>query len=232
MPRRRHREIHVTQRAGWLRAAVLGANDGVVSTASLIVGVASANSTQAAIITAGVASLVAGAMSMAAGEYVSVSSQVDLESAAVEVERRELEDDQAGEKKELANIYIKRGLSTELANDVAEQLMEHDALDAHLRDELGITDLTKPRPSQAAFASAVSYATGALLPLLTVFVAPQAWLVPSVAIVSMIVFVILGAVAARTGGANMMSGAFRVLIWGTLAMAVTAGLGKLFGALA
>jgi vacuolar iron transporter family protein len=231
MPRRRHREIHVTQRAGWLRAAVLGANDGVVSTASLIVGVAFANSTQAAIVTAGVASLVAGAMSMAAGEYVSVSSQADLESAAVEVERRELEDDQAGEKKELANIYIKRGLSTELATHVAEQLMEHDALDAHLRDELGITDLTKPRPLQAASASAISYATGALLPLLTVFVASQAWLVPSVAIVSMIVFVILGAVAARTGGANMMSGAFRVLIWGTLAMAVTASLGKLFGAL-
>ena len=231
MPRRRHREIHVTQRAGWLRAAVLGANDGVVSTASLIVGVAFANSTQAAIVTAGVASLVAGAMSMAAGEYVSVSSQADLESAAVEVERRELEEDHVGEKKELANIYVKRGLSTELANDVAEQLMKHDALDAHLRDELGITDLTKPRPSQAAFASAVSYATGALLPLLTVFIAPQAWLVPCVAIVSMIVFVILGAVAARTGGANVTSGAIRVLIWGTLAMAVTAGLGKLFGAL-
>ena len=156
MPRRHHREHHLTQRVGWLRAAVLGANDGVVSTASLIVGVASANGTQAAIITAGVASLVAGAMSMAAGEYVSVSSQADLESAAVEVERRELRDDDAGERKELANIYIKRGLSKELASEVADQLMAHDALDAHLRDELGITDMTTPRPLQAAFASATS----------------------------------------------------------------------------
>src|ERR1700722_2038111 len=231
MPRRRHREIHVTQRAGWLRAAVLGANDGVVSTASLIVGVAFANSTQAAIVTAGVASLVAGAMSMAAGEYGSVSAQADLESAAVEVERRELQDDDAGERKELANIYIKRGLSKELASEVADQLMEHDALDAHLRDELGITDMTTPRPLQAAFASATSYASGALLPFLTVFIAPQPWLVSSVASVSLIVLVILGAVAARTGGANIWTGAARVLIWGSLAMAVTAGLGKLFGAL-
>jgi VIT1/CCC1 family predicted Fe2+/Mn2+ transporter len=231
MPRRHHREHHVTQRVGWLRAAVLGANDGVVSTASLIVGVAFANGTQAAIITAGVASLVAGAMSMAAGEYVSVSSQADLESAAVEVERRELQDDDAGERKELANIYIKRGLSKELASEVADQLMEHDALDAHLRDELGITDMTTPRPLQAAFASATSYASGAVLPLLTVFIAPQAWLVSSVASVSLIVLVILGAVAARTGGANIWTGAVRVLIWGSLAMAVTAGLGKLFGAL-
>jgi VIT1/CCC1 family predicted Fe2+/Mn2+ transporter len=216
---------------GWLRAAVLGANDGVISTASLIVGVAFANGTQAAIVTAGVASLVAGAMSMAAGEYVSVSSQADLESAAVEVERRELQDDDAGERKELANIYIKRGLSKELASEVADQLMEHDALDAHLRDELGITDMTTPRPLQAAFASATSYASGAVLPLLTVFIAPQAWLVSSVASVSLIVLVILGAVAARTGGANIWTGAVRVLIWGSLAMAVTAGLGKLFGAL-
>jgi VIT1/CCC1 family predicted Fe2+/Mn2+ transporter len=231
MPRRHHREHHVTQRVGWLRAAVLGANDGVVSTASLIVGVAFANGTQAAIVTAGVASLVAGAMSMAAGEYVSVSSQADLESAAVEVERRELQDDDAGERKELANIYIKRGLSKELASEVADQLMEHDALDAHLRDELGITDMTTPRPLQAAFASATSYASGAVLPLLTVFIAPQAWLVSSVASVSLIVLVILGAVAARTGGANIWTGAVRVLIWGSLAMAVTAGLGKLFGAL-
>jgi len=231
MPRRHHREHHLTQRAGWLRAAVLGANDGVVSTASLIVGVASANGTQAAIVTAGVASLVAGAMSMAAGEYVSVSSQADLESAAVEVERRELRDDDAGERKELANIYVKRGLSKELASDVADQLMAHDALDAHLRDELGITDMTTPRPLQAAFASATSYASGAALPLLTVFIAPQAWLAACVAAVSLIVLTILGAVAARTGGANMTIGALRVLIWGSLAMAVTAGLGKLFGAL-
>jgi VIT1/CCC1 family predicted Fe2+/Mn2+ transporter len=232
MPRRHHREHHLTQRVGWLRAAVLGANDGAVSTASLIVGVASANGTQAAIITAGVASLVAGAMSMAAGEYVSVSSQADLESAAVEVERRELAEDHAGEKKELANIYIKRGLTKELASDVADQLMEHNALDAHLRDELGITEMTTPRPLQAAFASATSYASGALLPLLTVFVAPQTWLVACVAAVSLIVLTVLGAVAARTGGANMAIGAVRVLIWGSLAMAVTAGLGKLFSTLA
>ena len=231
MPRRHHREHHLTQRVGWLRAAVLGANDGVVSTASLIVGVASANGTQAAIVTAGLASLVAGAMSMAAGEYVSVSSQADLESAAVEVERRELRDDDAGERKELANIYIKRGLSKELASEVADQLMEHDALDAHLRDELGITDMTTPRPLQAAVASATSYASGAVLPLLTVFVAPQTWLAACVAAVSLIVLTVLGAVAARTGGANMWTGAVRVLIWGSLAMAVTAGLGKLFGAL-
>ncbi|HEX3894802.1 MAG TPA: VIT family protein [Rudaea sp.] len=232
MPRRHHREHHLTQRVGWLRAAVLGANDGVVSTASLIVGVASANSTQAAIITAGLASLVAGGMSMAAGEYVSVSSQADLESAAVEVERRELAEDHAGEKKELANIYVKRGLSKQLASDVADQLMEHDALDAHLRDELGITDKTKPRPLQAAFASAISYTSGAALPLLTVFIAPQGWLTACVAAVSLIVLTVLGAVAARTGGANLTIGALRVLIWGSLAMAITAGLGKVFGALA
>jgi VIT1/CCC1 family predicted Fe2+/Mn2+ transporter len=232
MPRRRHRENHLTHRVGWLRAAVLGANDGVVSTASLIVGVASASGTQAAIVTAGIASLVAGGMSMAAGEYVSVSSQADLESAAVEVERRELAEDHVGEKKELANIYVKRGLSKELANDVADQLMEHDALDAHLRDELGITDKTKPRPLQAAFASATSYASGAILPLLTVFIAPHAWLAACVAGVSLIVLAILGAVAARTGGANMAIGALRVLIWGSLAMAVTGALGKLFSSLA
>ena len=232
MPRRHHREHHLTDRVGWLRAAVLGANDGVVSTASLIVGVASAHGTPAAIATAGFASLVAGAMSMAAGEYVSVSSQADLESAAVEVERRELAEDHAGETKELANIYMKRGLSKQLANDVANQLMEHDALDAHLRDELGITEMSRSRPLQAALASAVSYASGAALPLFAISVAPQAWLGLSVAAVSLIVLAILGAVAARTGGANMTIGAVRVLIWGALAMAVTAGLGKLFGALA
>ncbi len=229
--RRRHREHHVTSRVGWLRAAVLGANDGVVSTASLIVGVAAAHATPTAIATAGFASLVAGAMSMAAGEYVSVSSQSDLEAAQIEVERRELEEDDAGERKELANIYVKRGLTQQLASEVADQLMAHDALDAHLRDELGISEFSKPRPLQAALASAVSYAAGALLPLLTVFVIPDHWLAPGVATVSLILLVLLGAVAARSGGAPMLQGAMRVLLWGALAMAVTAGLGRLFGAL-
>ncbi|MEP6483958.1 MAG: VIT family protein [Rudaea sp.] len=231
MSRPRHREYHMTHRVGWLRAAVLGANDGVVSTASLIVGVASAHGSPGAIATAGFASLVAGAMSMAAGEYVSVSSQADLEAAAIEVERRELEEDQPGEKKELANIYVKRGLTSQLASEVADQLMQHNALDAHLRDELGISDLTKPLPLQAAATSAISYALGAALPLLTVFVSPAAYLIPIVAIVSLVLLGILGAAAARTGGAGMWAGAGRVLIWGALAMAVTAGLGRLFGAI-
>ena len=229
--RARHREHHVTGRAGWLRAAVLGANDGIVSTASLIVGVAAAQASHEAIVTAGVASLVAGAMSMAAGEYVSVSSQADLENAQVEVERRELEEDAVGEHKELANIYVKRGLTPELARDVAHQLMEHNALDAHLRDELGISEMTKSRPLQAAVASAVSYAAGALLPLLTVFVA-HAHLLAAVTATSLLVLTILGAVAARTGGADMRKGALRVLLWGAFAMAVTAGIGRLFGAIA
>jgi len=228
----RHREHHLGKRVGWLRAAVLGANDGVVSTASLILGVASAHGTPGAIATAGFASLVAGAMSMAAGEYVSVSSQADMEAAEIEVERRELVEDDAGERKELANIYVKRGLTQELASEVADQLMEHDALDAHLRDELGMSEFSKARPLQAAIASAVSYAAGAALPLLTIFVVPQASLVICVAIVSLLVLAILGAVAAKTGGAKMVPGTIRVLLWGALAMAVTAGLGKLFGAVA
>ena len=229
---RRHREHHLGQRVGWLRAAVLGANDGVVSTASLIVGVASAHGTSAAIATAGFASLVAGAMSMAAGEYVSVSSQADLEAAEIETERRELAEDHEGERQELANIYVKRGLTRQLAGEVADQLTAHNALDAHLRDELGISEMSKPRPFQAAGASAVSYAAGALLPLLTVFVTPSSWLVPTVAMVSLVLLAILGAVAARTGGAKMLPGTIRVLFWGALAMAVTAGLGRLFGAVA
>ena len=229
---RRHREHHLGHRVGWLRAAVLGANDGVVSTASLIVGVASAHGTPAAIATAGFASLVAGAMSMAAGEYVSVSSQADLEAAEIETERQELADDDAGERQELANIYVKRGLTRKLADEVADQLMAHDALDAHLRDELGISEISKPQPLQAASASAVSYAAGAVLPLLTVFVTPASWLAVTVAVVSLILLAILGAVAARTGGAKMLPGTLRVLFWGALAMAVTAGLGKLFGAVA
>jgi vacuolar iron transporter family protein len=231
-PRRHHHEHHVTHRVGWLRAAVLGANDGIVSTASLILGVASAHGTPGAIATAGFASLVAGAMSMAAGEYVSVSSQADLEAAQIEVERRELAEDDAGERRELANIYIKRGLTRTLADEVTDQLMAHNALDAHLRDELGISEFSRPRPLQAASASALSYACGALLPLLTVFVAPSRWLAVSVASVSLVLLAIAGAVAARSGGAPMLNGAMRVLIWGALAMAITAGLGTLFGAVA
>ncbi|HEX4481575.1 MAG TPA: VIT family protein [Rudaea sp.] len=229
---RRHSEHHVGKRAGWLRAAVLGANDGVVSTASLILGVASAHGTPAAIATAGFASLVAGAMSMAAGEYVSVSSQADLETAQIEVERRELAEDHAGEHQELANIYVKRGLQRELAAQVADQLMAHDALDAHLRDELGMSEMSKPQPFQAASASAISYAAGAVLPLLTVYVAPASMLIVWVAVVSLVELAILGAVAAKTGGAKIGLGAIRVLFWGALAMAVTAALGKLFGAVA
>jgi len=229
MPRRHH-EGHLTHRIGWLRAAVLGANDGVVSTASLIVGVAAANGTHAAIITAGFASLVAGAMSMAAGEYVSVSSQADSESAEVEVERRELETDSAGELKELTNIYVKRGLTQKLAHDVAVQLTEHNALDAHMRDELGISETLKARPLQAATTSAITYACGAALPLLAAWLSPVSAMIAVVGVVSLIVLTLLGGVAARAGGAGIVVGATRVLVWGAFAMLVTAGIGKLFGA--
>jgi len=226
---KRHLEHHLTHRIGWLRAAVLGANDGVISTASLILGVAAASASHGAILTAGLASLVAGAMSMAAGEFVSVSSQADMEQAATEVERRELETDSAGEHKELANIYVKRGLTPALAKQVAEQLMQHNALDAHLRDELGISEQLKARPLQAAITSAVSYASGALLPLLTVVIAPPAHLILLVSAISLILLTSLGAIAARAGGAGVIVGALRVLLWGAFAMAVTAGIGHLFG---
>ncbi|HSE12915.1 MAG TPA: VIT family protein [Rudaea sp.] len=229
MPRR-HYEGHVTHRIGWLRAAVLGANDGVVSTASLIVGVAAANASHDAIITAGFASVVAGAMSMAAGEYVSVSSQSDTESAEVEVERRELETDSAGELRELTNIYVKRGLTQKLAHEVAVQLTEHNALDAHLRDELGISETLKARPLQAAVTSAITYAAGAALPLLAAVAAPLSAMIAIVSAVSLIVLTLLGGVAAKAGGAGIAVGATRVLVWGAFAMLVTAGIGKLFGA--
>jgi VIT1/CCC1 family predicted Fe2+/Mn2+ transporter len=229
MPRR-HYEGHLTHRIGWLRAAVLGANDGVVSTASLIVGVAAANASHPAVITAGFASLVAGAMSMAAGEYVSVSSQADSESAELEVERRELETDSAGELKELTNIYVKRGLTQKLAHDVAVQLTEHNALDAHMRDELGISETLKARPLQAAITSAITYASGAALPLIAAVVSPLSTMIVIVSVVSLIVLTLLGAVAAKAGGAGIVVGAARVLLWGAFAMLVTAGIGKLFGA--
>lgn len=228
--RPRHHENHFTQRIGWLRAAVLGANDGIISTASLILGVAAAHASRESILTAGVASLVAGAMSMAAGEYVSVSSQSDMEEAETETERKELESNSAAEHKELANIYAKRGLTPHLANEVATQLMAHDALDAHLRDELGISETLKARPLQAASASAITYAVGAALPLLSLFVATPSSVTIVVPLVSLIVLTLLGGLAASAGGASVVKGALRVLFWGAIAMAVTAGLGSLFGA--
>jgi len=228
--RTHHRERHLTGRIGWLRAAVLGANDGVVSTASLIVGVAAANGTHAAILTAGVASLVAGAMSMAAGEYVSVSSQADMERAETEVERRELETDSAGELKELANIYVKRGLTPQLAHDVAVQLTEHNALDAHLRDELGISETLKARPIPAAVASAISFAAGAAVPLLIAALSPLAHVIAILSVTSLALLAGLGALAARAGGAEQTVGALRMLVWGAFAIAITAGIGRLIGA--
>jgi vacuolar iron transporter family protein len=226
---RRHRERHRTNRIGWLRAAVLGANDGIVSTASLVAGVAAAHATHADIIVAAVAALVAGAMSMAAGEYVSVHSQADTEHADLERERKELTSDLQGERNELTAIYVRRGLDQSLARRVADQLMAHDALGAHARDELGISDTVRPRPIQAALASAASFAVGAALPLVVTSVAPEAHLIPVVCATSLVFLAILGGVAARTGGARIGIGAARVTFWGALAMAVTAGVGALLG---
>jgi VIT1/CCC1 family predicted Fe2+/Mn2+ transporter len=228
----RHGERHRTARIGWLRAAVLGANDGIVSTASLVLGVAAAHATHADILVAGVAGLVAGAMSMAAGEYVSVHSQADTEKADLEVERRELLADDRGERKELAAIYVARGLDKDLAEKVADQLMAHDALGAHARDELGISPALSARPVQAAIASAGSFALGAALPLAVAVIVPEARLIPFVSATSLVFLALLGALAARAGGANVAVGAMRVTFWGALAMAVTAGIGALFGTVA
>jgi vacuolar iron transporter family protein len=225
----RHRERHRTQRIGWLRAAVLGANDGIVSTASLVVGVAAAHATHANILVAGVAGLVAGAMSMAAGEYVSVSSQADTERADLERERKELAADEAHERKELASIYVARGLDPALAAQVAEQLMAKDALAAHARDELGISSTITARPGQAALTSAVTFAIGAALPLLTAVVVPVTHLVLLVTGTSLVFLALLGTLAAYTGGARVLLGAVRVTFWGALAMGLTAGVGALFG---
>jgi VIT1/CCC1 family predicted Fe2+/Mn2+ transporter len=225
----RHWERHRTNRVGWLRAAVLGANDGIVSTASLLLGVAAADASHSATLVAGVAGLVAGAMSMAAGEYVSVHSQADTVSADLERERRELETDNAAEHNELTAIYIGRGLEPALARKVAEGLMAHDALGAHARDELGISSTTAARPLQAALTSAASFASGAAFPLLVAVVAPPARIVALVAIASLLCLALLGGIAARTGGANVAVGAARVTFWGALAMAVTAGIGALMG---
>jgi VIT1/CCC1 family predicted Fe2+/Mn2+ transporter len=225
----RHNERHVTGRMGWLRAAVLGANDGIVSTASLVLGVAAAHASSQSILIAGTAGLVAGAMSMAAGEYVSVHSQADSEAAELARERKELETDVEGEHKELAAIYVGRGLDPALAKQVAEQLMAHDALDAHMRDELGITDTLKARPLQAAGASALSFAIGAALPLVVVALAPASVVLWSVFLTSLLFLAVLGGLAARTGGSPVRVGVMRITFWGALAMAITAGVGMLFG---
>ena len=229
-PLNRHLERHRTDRIGWLRAAVLGANDGIVSTASLVLGVVAAGATPQAVLVAGVAGLMAGAMSMAAGEYVSVHSQADTEKAELERERREIELHPEAEHAELAGIYMARGLSSELARQVAVQLMQHDALGAHVRDELGISDTMSANPVQAALASAASFAVGAALPLAVIALAPAQGLVVWVAVTSLLFLALLGAMAARAGGAGMLVGAWRVTFWGALAMAITAGVGALFGA--
>jgi VIT1/CCC1 family predicted Fe2+/Mn2+ transporter len=217
------------ERIGWLRAAVLGANDGIVSTTSLILGVAASGSDKRAIMVAGVAGLVAGAMSMAAGEYVSVSSQSDTEEADLQRERWELERQDASERAELANIYVDRGLEPALANQVADQLMAHDALGAHARDELGISETQRANPLQAAFASAGAFSVGAVMPLAVAYFIPASIFTATIAVTSLAFLAVLGATAARTGGAPVFSGAFRVTFWGALAMAITYGVGMLFG---
>lgn len=226
---RKHFERHYGERIGWLRAAVLGANDGIVSTASLVVGVAAANVARGDVLIAGVAGLVAGAMSMAAGEYVSVSSQADTETADLERERRELENDEVAERRELAAIYVNRGVEPSLAKEVAIQLMAKDALSAHARDELGLSEITTARPIQAAFASAITFAVGAALPLLLTALSPFSSIVPVVSGTSLLFLAILGALAARVGGAKVFVGAARVTFWGAIAMGATALVGKLFG---
>lgn len=225
----KHSERHRTGRIGWLRASVLGANDGIVSTASLIVGVAAANAVRGDVLIAGVAGLVAGAMSMAAGEYVSVSSQADTEQAELARERKELADDGVFELEELATIYVERGVEPALATQVAQQLMNHNALAAHARDELGISETMSARPVQAAVASAVSFAIGAVMPLITVLLVPETMLVPAVAGTSLIFLALLGVLAAWAGGAPIIKSTIRVTFWGALAMALTALVGSLFG---
>jgi VIT1/CCC1 family predicted Fe2+/Mn2+ transporter len=229
---RKHLELHYAERIGWLRAAVLGANDGIVSTASLVVGVAAANAVRNDVLIAGMAGLVAGAMSMAAGEYVSVSSQADTERADLARERHELETHKGFERKELAAIYVNRGLEPALAQQVADQLMEHDALSAHARDELGLSEMHSARPIQAALASASTFAVGASLPLAIAWFGPTTFMVQAVAGGSLLFLAFLGGLAARAGGANVAIGAGRVTFWGALAMAATAAVGAVFGTVA
>ena len=227
--RRVHKESHLVERIGWLRAAVLGANDGIISTASLILGVASAAAPKSDVLLSGVAGLVAGAMSMAAGEYVSVSSQSDTEHADLEREKRELLDDPAFEKEELARIYAARGVELSLARKVAQQLMAKDALGAHARDELGISDISTARPVQAALASAATFSLGAAAPLFLTLLSPSLWLIPAVSMGSLVFLALLGMIGAKTGGAAMLRPTIRVVFWGALAMALTAGIGALVG---
>ncbi|HWJ75719.1 MAG TPA: VIT family protein [Kaistia sp.] len=224
-----HAESHLVHRIGWLRAAVLGANDGIVSTASLIVGVAAASTGRSDVLLAGIAGLVAGAMSMAAGEYVSVSSQSDTERADLAREQHELNVNPEAELSELAAIYVERGLDPELAQEVAVQLTKRDALAAHARDELGLNETTEARPVQAAFTSAATFSAGAAMPLIAALLAPQNWIVPIVSTTTLFFLAVLGALGARTGGASLGKGALRVTFWGALAMAITAGIGALVG---
>ena len=227
--RRIHKESHLVDRIGWLRAAVLGANDGIISTASLILGVAAAAAAKGDILLAGIAGLVAGAMSMAAGEYVSVSSQSDTEQADLARERRELAEDLEAEQEELAGIYVDRGVEPALARKVALQLMAKDALEAHARDELGISEITTARPVQAALTSAATFSAGAAAPLAMVLISPAGMLIPAVAVGSLVFLALLGLLGAKTGGADVVRPVVRVTFWGALAMAVTAGIGALVG---
>lgn len=224
-----HTEGHLVKRIGWLRAAVLGANDGIVSTASLMVGVAASSAATHEIFVAGVAGIVAGAMSMAAGEYVSVSSQADTEQSDLARERHELANDHAAEVAELTQIYVGRGLDAHLAREVAIQLMAKDALGAHARDELGISEITSARPIQAAFTSAITFTVGALMPLLTAMICPANILIPAVSVSSLVFLGLLGAIGAQAGGANVIKATARVMFWGALALALTAGIGAIFG---
>lgn len=227
-----HRELHRLENVGWLRAAVLGANDGIVSTSSLILGVAASQATHQSILVAGVAGLVAGAMSMATGEYVSVQSQADTEQAALEKERAELRDDPEGEHRELTGIYVNRGLDPALAHRVASALTAHDALGAHAKDELGITDAMSSKPLQAACASALSFAIGGALPMFIVVLAPHEKLIPTTVVMSLVFLGFLGGLAAKAGGANVRRGVLRVTFWSALSMAVASGIGAMFGTVA
>jgi vacuolar iron transporter family protein len=229
LTRKHHHEPHLVGRIGWLRAAVLGANDGIISTASLILGMASAAASHTNVLLAGIAGLVAGAMSMAAGEYVSVSSQADTENADLAREREELRDDPEYEQRELANIYVSRGVERGLARQVAEQLMAKDALGAHARDELGISEITTAHPVQAALTSAATFSVGAAAPLALALVPPSRWIVPAVSVGSLVFLAVLGMIGAKAGGANIVKPTVRVTFWGALAMGVTAGIGAIFG---
>jgi VIT1/CCC1 family predicted Fe2+/Mn2+ transporter len=226
-----HEEHHHTHRSGWLRAAVLGANDGIISTASLLLGTAAAHATSDYVLLAGIAGLAAGTLAMAAGEYVSVSSQADTEAADLAIERRGLSEDIDEEHEELAAIYVARGLTSDLAQEVARQLMAHDALAAHARDELGISESLRARPLQAALSSGASFAGGAIIPLLAFLIAPDAYQIPAIATAALVCLLLLGALAARAGGARMIKGAARVFVWGALAMGATAAIGGLVGTL-